>query len=265
MKTIALFVLLFLVWPIFVTVCVVLLEMIGLIVSMFLSFVIWNACERFVGRSRWKAHKDFIGIVVLAWTCGITIFLPTVFLPKMVTILSIRQWEREAAPLPELGAVVRMKNGEWRVRCKFPSEVDDERVHQWLPKLLELRVQSLDLDGSRITNAAAHDLAAIKSLTHLDLSRTSVGDELLKMISQLPSLEAISLNDTQVTDEGLRSLRNCSNLRMINLRGTRITDEGLKHLTSLPNLKDVDVFLTNVTRNGVSAFERKAPHVRVIQ
>ncbi|HUQ92124.1 MAG TPA: hypothetical protein VM120_10630, partial [Bryobacteraceae bacterium] len=66
------------------------------------------------------------------------------------------------------------------------------------------RLERLSLWNCKaIDDAAAPLLAAIPSLSNLDLSNTSVGNQTLQALAALPSLKLLYLTETNVTPEGL--------------------------------------------------------------
>ena len=85
---------------------------------------------------------------------------------------------------------------------------------------------SLNLAGSKPTDAGLAPLAGLKNLSRLHLERSSV------------------------TDAGLAHVAGLVNLQYLNLYGTGITDEGLKHLAGLKHLRAaVSVADESVVRN----------------
>lgn len=102
-----------------------------------------------------------------------------------------------------------------------------------------------------------------KQLLWLNLGRTEITDEGLKVIAQLSALRQIHFNNTSITDEGIKHLSPLTELNYINLVGTKITDTGLVHLTSMKKLKNIFVYQTAVTPKGLEDFSVKLPEARV--
>ncbi len=61
--------------------------------------------------------------------------------------------------------------------------------------------------SNRVTGAGLKELAALKNLTILDLSRTNVTDADVKELISLKNLVTLDLSDTRVTDAGVAELR----------------------------------------------------------
>ena len=73
-----------------------------------------------------------------------------------------------------------------------------------------------------------------KPVISVDLSRTEVTDDELKLLKGLTKLQTLILNDTNVTDKGLEHLEGLTNLDWIQV-GPNITNEGVGKLqTALP-------------------------------
>ncbi|MCA9247597.1 MAG: hypothetical protein KDA42_10790 [Planctomycetales bacterium] len=102
------------------------------------------------------------------------------------------------------------------------------------------RLDTLDLRGAAIDDAALADLAAIRQLRHLDLSQTPI------------------------TDAGVRHLLSLTELQSLNLGGTRVTDISLRLLCSLGNLRVIHVENTLTTALGVEQFNHLAPDCVVL-
>ena len=102
-----------------------------------------------------------------------------------------------------------------------------------------------------------------KQLLWLNLGRTKITDEGLKVVAQLSVLRQIHFNNTSITDEGIKQLSPLTELNYINLVGTKITDTGLSHLSALKKLKSIFVYQTAVTSEGLKDFSVKLPEARV--
>jgi Leucine-rich repeat (LRR) protein len=90
--------------------------------------------------------------------------------------------------------------------------------------------ESLNLQGTQVTNAGLKELAGLKSLQTLNLSNTKVTDVGLKDLAGLKSLHSLDLGRTQVTDKGLKELAGFKSLQTLNLGFTRVTDAGVAEL-----------------------------------
>jgi internalin A len=68
-------------------------------------------------------------------------------------------------------------------------------------------VVGVDLDRTKVTDAALKELKELKSLRKLDLTNTKVTDAALKELKELKSLEVLFLTGTKVTDAGVKELQ----------------------------------------------------------
>ena len=88
-----------------------------------------------------------------------------------------------------------------------------------------------------LTDAGAKGLAALESLTTLDLSLNNVTAASLKELAALKNLIALDLSGTRVTDAEMKELAALRNLRILSLFScTNLTDDGVKQLATLKNL-----------------------------
>ena len=125
----------------------------------------------------------------------------------------------------------------------------DDRL---LEKISDLRsLESLDLGGTKITDAGLRSISKLKKLQKLDLSFTQVGDQGLAHLANLPELVHLDLDSTLVTDEGLCALEPLKNLSSLTLCNTRISDRGLEALVRMVGLSELDLPNTQVTYRGL--------------
>lgn len=120
-------------------------------------------------------------------------------------------------------------------------------------------LETLDLQGTSVTDAGLGALAGFANLKTLSLLGTNVTGAGLGALAGLHNLETLDLGRTKVTDAGLGALAGLSNLISLSLRDTNVTDTGLGALTGLPNLKRLIVGGTKVTGVGMSKFRATHP------
>jgi hypothetical protein len=92
-------------------------------------------------------------------------------------------------------------------------------------------------------------LPALRYLTSLDASRTSIGDDQLEGVGQLSSLNSLSLIETSIGDAGARHLSGLTNLEALHLASTQISGEALSALSGLTSLRVLDLSATKVAGN----------------
>lgn len=120
------------------------------------------------------------------------------------------------------------------------------------------------VNARSITDAELQLLLPLKKqLLWLNLGRTKIKDEGLKVVGQLAALRQLHLDYTMISDEGIKHLTALSELNYLNLVGTKITDQGLAHLSRLKNIKNIFVYQTQVTEKGLKDFSVKIPEAYV--
>jgi thiol-disulfide isomerase/thioredoxin len=122
---------------------------------------------------------------------------------------------------------------------------------------------TVDLSGTRVTDAELKKLKELKGLQTLYLDGARVTDAGLKELKELKGLRKLDLSGTQVTDAGLRDFQELKELRHLDLRGTRVTDAGLKELKELKALRQLFLGGTKVTDEGVAEFKKVLPELTV--
>ena len=254
-----------LLWPILTVAATALLGSLGvalcLLLALLISTVLSGPRKKAVRIQQSPRH--WLAFWVLLWMGAITIILPF-FVPGWIESARHSHWQELAAPLPELGAVARMRDGQWFIHCADPADVDDAKLRLWIPKLRDMNVAGLSLQGARITDDGIASLITVRSLTHVNVSRTDVGDAGLESLSALPHLKVLVLIDTQISNEGLRSLSACPELERLYLNDTGISDAGLDELRRLQTLRYLELADTKVSIEGRNAYQRTCPHVKVI-
>lgn len=120
-------------------------------------------------------------------------------------------------------------------------------------------LQELYLDGTRITDAGLVNLTPLTQLTTLELGNTDINGTGLAVLKGCPKLRTLELNDTLVTAESLKELLGCPQLTTLNLADTPITDAGLETLATLKSLREVDLQETEVTPPAVAKLRAADP------
>lgn len=152
-------------------------------------------------------------------------------------------------------------------------------------------LQTLNLDGTGVTEASLEHLATHPALTSLSLGgisvvdgnhalqiisglklshitlpgRHSVTDGGLSFLSRLTLLSELDLTDyTQVTDQGVSQLSTLTRLKKLSLSNTQVTDAGLSSLRGLQELQELCLDRTAVTSQGVADLIICLPHLQVL-
>ena len=110
-------------------------------------------------------------------------------------------------------------------------KVTDTRLALLRPNLdLLPELESLDLGGTKITDAGMVHLTGLKNLRDLVLWDTEITDAGLDQLKGLKRLEILNLNGTKVTSSGIIRLKELKNLRGLELSETKIGDADLAFL-----------------------------------
>lgn len=116
------------------------------------------------------------------------------------------------------------------------SDLTDEGFRQ-LP--LE-HLNSLDVDGTRVTSSGLRELRRCAKLRSLQLGGKQLDAEVVDVLSELPHLKGLTLSGNGVTDDDLRLLHEAT-LLYVRLWQTSVTNEGVDLLRAAsPNCR-VDV------------------------
>jgi len=102
-----------------------------------------------------------------------------------------------------------------------------------------------------------------EQLLWLNVGRTQITDEGLRVIAQLTTLSKLNLEYTGISDAGLVNLLPLKKLASLNLVGTKSGDEGTAQLSQMSNLKKIFVYQTQVTPAGVERVLTKSPALSI--
>lgn len=156
-------------------------------------------------------------------------------------------------------------------RVKAPSKPQMEAAQKSgaLVTLLSARHSMVRAEFSSGPNSIKDDaigaLSGIKNnVSHLDLSRTSVTDNVLGEVKKFNNLTWLNLKDTSVTDRGLQSIIKMENLTYINLVSSKISDNGMDTLGSIKTLQEVYLWNSKVTNNGVKRLRTALPDAKIL-
>ncbi|XP_019748664.1 uncharacterized protein LOC109529696 [Hippocampus comes] len=211
---------------------------------------------------------------------GVTLYLRSA--PPCLSQLSLNQTAVGEAALAALPAGVP----QLRMLSIKQTKVSDVSALSELPGL-----QTLNLDGTNVTEASLAQLGAHPSLSSLSLAgiRVSDGDRALHIISGLPLthltlpgrhsvtdsglaflsqlwlLAELDLTDyKQVTDQGVQHLCSMTRLKKLSLSNTQVTDIGLTSLRPLLELQELCLDRTAVSSRGAAALITCLPHLQVL-
>jgi Leucine-rich repeat (LRR) protein len=151
------------------------------------------------------------------------------------------------AELTELGFTITEEGDQFRISavdiaadqsvlndiCVFKEATHLSLRNSWidgegLKQLSELKeLQSLDLPGSKITDADVGLLTDFPNLKRVSLRRSLIEGHGLKVLADLPNLESINLSDNELTDECRRHLTATSVNTQLALANTWLSEAAL--------------------------------------
>jgi Leucine-rich repeat (LRR) protein len=97
--------------------------------------------------------------------------------------------------------------------------------------------------------AAIEQLPALTYVTALDVSRTAITDEQIKVIGEMTQLQSLALQATEIGDEGAAHLSALTNLQSLMLASTNLGDASVDVLGNLSGLKILDLSATRISDN----------------
>lgn len=117
-------------------------------------------------------------------------------------------------------------------------------------QLRELR--DVDISGSRAADEDIRGILALELLESLDLEGTCITDEALLIINKVPRLRVLNVCETVISDRGISYLCECKSLERLkvgsHLQGVSehgasggITSSGLRCLLQVPTLRIIDI------------------------
>ena len=205
-----------------------------------------NAVHPQAGSGRWK-----LGIVLL---CLIPIaLLLAIEVPTLVAEQSTETKRREIARAGGKCSLER-RSPQWVQSLMGPdfhsfldrtviagvtmngTSIDDSDVKA-LIGLLD--IETLELEDSRISEAALQSIVQLPSLKTLNLSSTPI--QAIDQLHSLPRLEHLNISYSKVRDGQLAPLAEFKALRRANLAGLQMTDAGVPALGQCVNLEELNI------------------------
>ncbi len=111
---------------------------------------------------------------------------------------------------------------------------------------------TVSLDGQqREVKAIAELPKGPFKVTGVDLSNTSVGDEVFERLQGLAAIGELTLYETRITGVGIDRLQSAKAMGWLNVANTQLTDAGMANMKELTNLKCLVVNGTQVSDAGL--------------
>ncbi len=93
-------------------------------------------------------------------------------------------------------------------------------------------------------------------LLWLNLARTGITDEGLKIVSNFKLLQRLHLENTSITSKATIHISKLSQLEYLNLYGTEVSDESVANLKDLSSIKKLFLWKTNFTQQGADSLKK---------
>lgn len=124
------------------------------------------------------------------------------------------------------------------------------------------RLESLDIGFALITDGGFDRLTPLTGLKSLSVGGNKITDAGLSGLRLLPQLTSLDVSGKQrtdsglwsasVTDQGLDNIAALTALESLNLRGTNISDAGMPKLTALASLRELQLGQTQISAKGLA-------------
>lgn len=126
------------------------------------------------------------------------------------------------------------------------------------------KLQVQFLEPLQISDAQLKNLTDIKdNIVYLDLARTHLTDDGIKMLADYKNLYKLSLQETAITDRAMETLVALPNLEILNLYHTAITDKALETLAKSKSLKKIFLWKTATSAAAQEKLRTSLPNATV--
>jgi len=127
------------------------------------------------------------------------------------------------------------------------SDAAVRTIAESFPELVNLNLSS----NSRLTDAAAREIARLRYLETLDLLFCDFGDFGMMHIASLPRLRVLDIRGNMtIGNGGLRTLTRLPALRALRHRSSAVTDDGMRAFAAAPAI--TDLFIQDFSITGQS-------------
>jgi len=156
----------------------------------------------------------------------------------------------------ELKSIVDFRRLEFLSLRK--TVVDDEFVKS----LSVLRIRSLWLSGTSVTNRAALSLSQMRNLDHIDLASTPINDDGVNMLLTFLSVGKLCLSNTSISDKCVEVLI-ASRIADLDVSYTKLSYQALFKLSSCEELLHLTLSEGELDHTGPSALQKARPTVKL--
>jgi Leucine-rich repeat (LRR) protein len=116
---------------------------------------------------------------------------------------------------------------------------------------------AFDAQANHLNDQALKEILICKSITSLNLRKTSVTDNFFLNLKSFP-LTRVDVAETKLTDKGVHYLAAIPTLKYLDMNTCDITNSALSDLAKLPQLRYLNVQSTHVDATGIEYFKRIA-------
>lgn len=128
--------------------------------------------------------------------------------------------------------------------------------HAWaLSELQTLtKLESLNLEGTQVSDEALLPLLGCKMLSHLSLRNPSLTDIFLHHLSVLPSLTVVCYRDAVLTNGGLKAFQPPATLKLLDLRGCwLLTEDAIQSFCKFHPCVELNHELVHIVPSKISS------------
>lgn len=124
-------------------------------------------------------------------------------------------------------------------------------------------IESLNLEGAEITDQVGIRLGTLMKMRSLNLGKTRITDETVKQLDKLTHLESLSLRYVPLTDEAAKTLASLQAMRQLRLTGTEVSDNSIDLLAQLSQLDELYIRWTLITPAGAERLQELLPKTKI--
>ena len=125
-----------------------------------------------------------------------------------------------------------------------------------VPMIVE-ELKSLDVSRSTVTDEGVRLLGHFTALTHIDLSALQINGAGIEGLESLGNLRELALASTQMgSSTGWERLGRLSQVETLNLTSTNITDADVSSLVTMTGLKELNISNTALTDAALNQFAK---------
>jgi serine/threonine protein kinase len=132
---------------------------------------------------------------------------------------------------------------------RHPPSLNPAQRTSWLREHVVQNTEGteVDLPYMSLSDQQADDIARLRKVTKIAVSRGQLSATALSKLVKIPTLQELDLSEVPLTDSMIETLSSAKSLTRLNLNNTQISDESLKYLAPLEGLGTLDLQGTRMT------------------